>query len=207
MPGPGKVAGMGRSARAGGVVLGTVACLLTLPVSGATTETSAGEAPETTTISGPAAVVDGDRLQIGPVAIRLHGIDAPEATQDCPRASGGEWACGKDATALLDDLAGGQEVVCVARYQDGYGRIVAACAVDGQDVASTIMRAGLAWAYVEYSADDLELEAAARAEGIGAWQAPAQPPDQGQHRPRRRAHLPHAVVPLVRAHEDQRGPR
>ena len=78
----------------------------------------------TAIITRPARVVDGDGLKIGRVAIRLHGIDAPEAAQSCPAASGGTWPCGEDATVLLEALAGGEEVVCTARDRDGYGRVV-----------------------------------------------------------------------------------
>ncbi|WP_299656534.1 thermonuclease family protein [uncultured Jannaschia sp.] len=128
------------------------------------------------TITGLADVIDGDGLKIGPVAIRLHGIDAPEAGQTCPRAGGGTWSCGKDAAQLLDDLAGGREVVCTALDGDPYGRIVASCAVGGRDVATGIMRAGLAWAYVEYSDDYVAIEAEAKAAGLGVWQAAAEAP-------------------------------
>ncbi len=137
---------------------------------------AADPGPGTATIAGPAEVVDGDGLKIGPVAIRLHGIDAPEAGQDCPEASGGTWACGKQATAFLEALTGGEEVLCTARDRDGYGRIVASCAVKGRDLATEITSAGLAWAYVEYSTDYVEIEAAAKAEERGVWQAPAQAP-------------------------------
>ena len=34
-------------------------------------------------ITGPARVADGDTIEIGSERIRLHGIDAPEATQGC----------------------------------------------------------------------------------------------------------------------------
>ena len=123
-----------------------------------------------------ADVVDGDALKIGPVAIRLHGIDAPEAEQTCPRAGGGTWPCGQDSSQLLDELVGGREVVCTALDRDPYGRIVASCAVDGRDVATEIMRAGMAWAYIEYSEDYVALEAEAKAADLGVWQAPAEAP-------------------------------
>lgn len=131
---------------------------------------------ETAAISGRALVVDGDGLRIGPVTIRIHGIDAPEASQRSPTASVGSWACGAQATTHLQRLAGGRSVTCMARDRDGYGRIVASCEIDGQDLAARIVEAGLAWAYVKYSRDYARLEAAARAAGIGIWQAPAQPP-------------------------------
>jgi hypothetical protein len=36
-------------------------------------------------ISGNPRVVDGDSLKFGSVAVRLHGIDAPESDQVCSR--------------------------------------------------------------------------------------------------------------------------
>ena len=41
-------------------------------------------------VAGPARVVDGDTLEIGSQSIRLHGINAPEASQVCqtPRGPG-----------------------------------------------------------------------------------------------------------------------
>jgi len=49
---------------------------------------SSAKAPN---IGGVARVIEGDRLSIGPVIVRLHGIDAPEAGQQCRRANGGSW--------------------------------------------------------------------------------------------------------------------
>ncbi len=44
-----------------------------------------------TRITGTATIVDGDTIDLGPVLIRLHGIDAPEAGQRCGTANGGTW--------------------------------------------------------------------------------------------------------------------
>ncbi|WP_227269864.1 thermonuclease family protein [Roseobacter weihaiensis] len=46
------------------------------------------------TIKGALSVFDGDTLEIGPVLIRLHGIDAPENGQTCFSPDGGKWQCG-----------------------------------------------------------------------------------------------------------------
>ncbi|HAO57515.1 MAG TPA: hypothetical protein DCR05_05145, partial [Alphaproteobacteria bacterium] len=43
-------------------------------------------------------IVDGDSLKSGKLSIRLFGIDAPEGRQNCTRADGSEWTCGKAAT-------------------------------------------------------------------------------------------------------------
>lgn len=46
-----------------------------------------------TNVSGRASVVDGDKLESRGQCIRLHGIDAPEAAQEC-RRQGQPWRCG-----------------------------------------------------------------------------------------------------------------
>lgn len=141
---------------------------------------SAAGAQAPTRIVGTAEVGDGDTLGLGPVSIRLHGIDAPEAGQRCATPTGGRWSCGAAATARLDALAAGRQLTCLARDVDRYGRVVASCAVeDGpSDLAAILAREGLAWAFVEYSDDYLAQQAAARAEALGVWQAPTQTPSQ-----------------------------
>lgn len=49
---------------------------------------------DTSTLSGPARVVDGDTLEVGSERIRLFGIDAPETKQLCKNKSGKDYACG-----------------------------------------------------------------------------------------------------------------
>ena len=127
-------------------------------------------------ITGEARVIDGDTVDIGPVRIRLHGIDAPESDQPCPRASGGKWNCGTAATRRLAELIDGQTITCEARDRDHYGRVIGVCIQDGVDLNALLVREGLAWAYARFSKDYLSEEASARAEEVGIWQAEATPP-------------------------------
>lgn len=122
-------------------------------------------------IEGRAEVVDGDGLRIGPIAIRIHGIDAPEDGQRCPEQGSGTWDCGTTAANALSRLVEGTDVSCTAKEQDAYGRIVATCEANGQDIADQLVADGLAWAYREYSDDYVEDEQVARAAGVGIWQA------------------------------------
>ncbi len=122
-------------------------------------------------ITGKARVIDGDTVDIGPVRIRLHGIDAPESDQTCTRASGGKWNCGAASTRRLADLIDGKQVTCLARDRDAYGRIIGICLNDGVDLNALLVREGLAWAYVRFSEDYLPEEKEARAGDIGIWQA------------------------------------
>ena len=122
-------------------------------------------------VSGPATVVDGDTLDIGAVRIRLHGIDAPEANQRCATETGGDWACGAAATERLVEHVDAQRVTCAPGDRDAYGRVVAVCRVDGIDLGAALVKEGLAWAFVRYSADYIDLEDGPRKIGAGVWQA------------------------------------
>ncbi len=125
-------------------------------------------------ITGPVTIIDGDTLDRGAVRIRLHGIDAPEAGQRCGEVNGrGTWACG---TAATNRLAGLVEVVCEARDRDRYGRVIAVCLADGQDINATLVEEGLAWAYLEYSDHYATHESNARSATAGIWQGDAQAP-------------------------------
>ena len=128
-------------------------------------------------ITGTVQVTDGDTLDLGPVIIRLHGIDAPEAGQSCAMPGGGTWPCGRRATERLAELVEGQEVRCTARETDRYGRIVATCATaEVADVSAVLAAEGLAWAFRRYSEDYVSEEAVARAKELGVWQAVTQTP-------------------------------
>jgi len=56
-------------------------------------------------VTGPARVVDGDTLEIGVQAIRIHGIDAPETSQKCqlPKDT---WDCSNAVIAALAAMTG-----------------------------------------------------------------------------------------------------
>jgi endonuclease YncB( thermonuclease family) len=108
-------------------------------------------------------ITDGDTLRLNGVTYRLHGIDAPEAKQAC--ADG--WPAGSLATTRLQALVSGRSVVCEKRDQDRYGRTIAVCRANGEDLGGILVREGLAWAFVRYSRDYVEQEALAKADGRG----------------------------------------
>lgn len=128
-----------------------------------------------TELAGPVRVLDGDTIVIGATHIRLEGIDAPESAQTCTDAQGATWACGKVATALMVRLTTGREAQCFSHGLDLYGRTLATCMVDGLDISREMVRQGLAWAFVKYASTYVAEEAAARAAGLGIWQATNQP--------------------------------
>ena len=126
-------------------------------------------------LTGQATVIDGDTISIGETRIRLEGIDAPESAQTCRRKWAGSWPCGTAATHALAAMLADKPVRCEPRGLDKYGRTLAVCFIDGQDVNARMVREGHAWAFVRYSRSYVQEEALARAGGIGIWQAETQP--------------------------------
>jgi endonuclease YncB( thermonuclease family) len=102
-------------------------------------------------------VTDGDTIKHNGTTYRLWGIDAPETRQAC--ADG--WPAGIEASRHLADLMSGHTVVCEYKDRDRYGRTVALCRADGQDLGAAMVRAGMAWAFTRYSSDYVDQERAA----------------------------------------------
>jgi len=121
-------------------------------------------------VVGVASVIDGDTIEIHGQRIRLHGIDAPEASQLC-ELGGKPWRCGQASANALADYIGRRTVSCDPRDRDRYGRLVAACSVGGASISAWMVREGWAIAYRRYSQDFVADEAAARASRRGIWRS------------------------------------
>lgn len=138
---------------------------------------SLGSAAQAAEFSGAIRVIDGDTVDVGPVRVRLHGIDAPERDQPCTTLGGQNWSCGDWVTRQVQDRFAGLTATCRVMDTDRYGRTVARCFVQGRDVGRELVRDGIAYAYRKYADDYVhEEEAAARAErGIHGFvlQSPA----------------------------------
>lgn len=125
-------------------------------------------------LEGEARIVDGDTLVIDGERIRLHGIDAPESAQRCGTGPG--WSCGRQATAALTEMIGGQPVRCEGCERDRYKRLIAVCYVGSLDLNRAMVAQGMALAYRQYSRDYVPAEDEARASGAGMWAGPFVPP-------------------------------
>ncbi|WP_232830551.1 thermonuclease family protein [Oceanicella sp. SM1341] len=145
-------------------------------------------------------VVDGDTLAVNGTKWRLNGIDAPEASQTCARAGGGEWPCGAKATEAMQALVAGERVTCALLDTDRYGRSVGQCVAGGRDLGREMVREGYAWAYTRYSRDYEAEQAAAVARGAGVWQAPTEAP--WDYRARARNASSGAAVAATRSTRD-----
>src|SRR5215475_2355259 len=59
-----------------------------------------------------AIVRDGHTIQLGDIAYKLDGIDAPEFDQTCIDDHADAWTCGIDARDQLTKLINGRNVRC-----------------------------------------------------------------------------------------------
>lgn len=122
-------------------------------------------------VDGHARVVDGDSLRIGEVEIRLKGVDAPEMRQTCSRG-GHPYRCGEAAKRAMEAKVGSRPIACRVEGRDRYGRSLARCRLDGQDLGAWLVREGLAVGYRDYEPE----EAAARSRRVGLWAGEFQRP-------------------------------
>lgn len=118
---------------------------------------------------GRARVIDGDSLEVAGEAIRLNGIDAPEARQTCRDAFGEDYACGQSAARALQRLVEGRTVTCRTLERDRYGRRIAVCEAGGVELNRAMVEGGWAMAFPRYSADYVEDEGMAARAQRGIW--------------------------------------
>lgn len=118
---------------------------------------------------GVATVIDGDTLEIHGSRIRLHGIDAPERSQTCRERDGSAWRCGQAAALSLADKIGRTSVLCEHLDTDRYGRVIARCFSNREDLNKWMVGEGLAVAYRQYSSDYVADENQAQEAKKGIW--------------------------------------
>ncbi len=94
---------------------------------------------------GVPRIVDADTVYLGEVRVRLEGVDAPEMDQRCLDAAGAKRQCGIEARSALEAFAGGHPWTCLPSGRDRYGRVLAHCSVNGEDVGGWL---GEQWAGV-----------------------------------------------------------
>lgn len=113
-------------------------------------------------------MIDGDTIEIHGQRIRLHGIDSPEGSQTCTR-NNRRWRCGQQAALALDRKIAQQPVTCRQTDKDRYGRIVARCWVEGNELNAWLVAEGWAVAYRRYSTLYVDEERSAELKNKGIW--------------------------------------
>jgi endonuclease YncB( thermonuclease family) len=119
-------------------------------------------------LSGVARVIDGDTIDIRGARVRLNGIDAPEAKQNCVLGEQ-QYPCGLQATEALIQLIGSATVQCEQTGRDRNGRAIARCLAGSIDVGGWMVEHGWAVAYRRYSLAYVDQENRAREQKQGIW--------------------------------------
>ena len=122
-----------------------------------------------TEVTGPALVVDGDTVEVGSIKIRLQGIDAPETDQVCLDQKSERWNCGVVARDELRKHTAVAPWKCSGTAKDRFGRLIATCEVNGENVNRWMVRNGWAMSFVRFSHVYDAEENDARKEKVGLW--------------------------------------
>ena len=118
-------------------------------------------------------LADGDSFRMqtadgSEVEVRMHGIDAPERAQ--PH--------GRRAAQALEAYLRGKPLEIEIIEEDDYGRQVGVVYVGGENINLAMVRAGHAWWYEYYAADNRALAEAHREAArrrLGLWAASEAP--------------------------------
>jgi endonuclease YncB( thermonuclease family) len=147
-----------------------LALLLLVPAAAATAEP--------VTLTGTAAVIDGDTFAIGATVVRLADVDAPELAQTCEAGLRGLRPCGAYVADALVERIAGREVRCSVAELDQYDRRISSCEVASEDLSGWLVSSGLAMAFRRFSDRFVPEEEAARAASVGLWSTDSEPPWQ-----------------------------
>ncbi|MCJ2140587.1 thermonuclease family protein [Methylobacterium sp. E-066] len=96
------------------------------------------------TLYGPARVLDGGTVMVGPRRVSLYGIAAPDADQTCSDAQDRPYRCGRDAARALADHIGTEAITCEPRGTESDGAVAALCRVGDEDLGAWMVARGLA---------------------------------------------------------------
>ena len=120
---------------------------------------------------GNARVIDGDSLYVGGSEVRLKGIDAPEARQNCFKSSIA-WDCGREAGRRLKKLIGGVTVRCEDHGRDTHDRVLGECWVGDVEINHWLVEQGWAVSFGGYGMAEWEARTARRGLWAGEFDRP-----------------------------------
>jgi len=129
-------------------------------------------------IEGVPFVLSGDTLRISGQVVRLAGVEAPEADQQCGgQGREARWRCGEQSRSQLRDLVRNKQVRCEI---SGAGSPVATgtCRMGTTDIASELVSRGHVFSQQGLFSSYGRLEQDARNAKKGVWKGAAERPDE-----------------------------
>jgi endonuclease YncB( thermonuclease family) len=114
-------------------------------------------------------VRDRGTLQAGYVVIKLAGIAAHGAEENCKDEKGKDWPCGKTVKTELSRLIRARAVTCLVPAGGAPNTVIARCSVAGTDLSAWLVRQG--WAVPDAAKDPALIKEAEAAQGakLGVW--------------------------------------
>ncbi len=135
------------------------------PVEGQALANAQVTLPPSHDVNGAATIIDGEKLRIDNIELRLFGVVPPQLSA----------SYGPQARGLLDELSAGQTVSCHIRDRDHDGRFLATCRAGSNDLAFELIKRGLAVTArgslgpTELAAPYEAAEQTAEMEKLGLW--------------------------------------
>ncbi|MEH3117694.1 MAG: thermonuclease family protein [Methylorubrum populi] len=120
-------------------------------------------------VSGHAKVLSGDTLVVGGRVVGLSGVAAPGLKQTCLNARSQSYACGVHSAKALAAHLKDATVTCQIRGADAYGRALAVCHRDKEDLSAWMAEKGLAMAERGEKAAYVGAETVAWGKRLGLW--------------------------------------
>ena len=123
-------------------------------------------------VTGVAEPLQADQITINGARISLYGVDAPDPDMDryCT-ANGVLFGCYANAVRGLAILIDEGPFECTPTGEFNYVAFpYMICTVNGKDVAESLIRSGLAYAFLPQTDKYIEAQNAAEADGVGIWQ-------------------------------------
>ncbi|MEL7049619.1 MAG: thermonuclease family protein, partial [Pseudomonadota bacterium] len=128
-------------------------------------------------VKGRARVLSGDTLVVDGQTLKLSGIEAPEQGQTCRRPGARRWRCGVAAERALQRLVRRRTVACSLGGTTSLDVQVATCAVNGNDLAASLVKGGHVFAEPGFFASYTSLERQAKDDKKGMWRGQPERPD------------------------------
>lgn len=132
--------------------------------------------PPLPTTIGSGSAVEGDLVSVNGSAVKLWGVDAPDAGQMCQTKANQSYDCFTIAKERLSSYIGQNQVTCYMRGKDSHGQSIGTCAVNGLDLAALMVRDGWALAYTAITPQYADLEGEAQAKERGIWSGRVEAP-------------------------------